>query len=113
MTIALSLILAAVFLATGLMKAFNTETAQKNATHLGLATRQSRLIGVVELAASVALVAGLAWPPLTIATAAGTTLLMFGAIGSHLRVRDSITAMLPALVVLIGALALLAISVLR
>ncbi|MFE0173250.1 DoxX family protein [Streptomyces sp. NPDC059002] len=108
--ITLTLLLAVLFAFTGTTKALNTVTARKNATHLGISTPLSRLIGIAELAAVIGLLAGLAFTPLATATAAAICLLMIGAAGSHLKAGDSAGALAPAAVTTLAAIALLVLT---
>ncbi|MFD9903647.1 DoxX family protein [Streptomyces sp. NPDC059063] len=109
-TITLTVLLALLFAFTGANKALNTATARKNATHLGISTPLSRLIGIAELAAVIGLLAGLAITPLATVTAAAICLLMIGAAGSHLKARDSAQAIAPAAITALAAIALLVLT---
>ena len=99
MAAALSIVLAA----AGAPKIINAASAQRSAEHLGVPPTLNRAIGVLELAAVAGLLAGIVVRPLAIAAATGVTLLMIGAVASHIRVRDRIAAAVPAL--LVGAAA--------
>jgi uncharacterized membrane protein YphA (DoxX/SURF4 family) len=110
-TVVLSVLLAAEFAVIGITKVLDTATARTNASHLGISPNLSRLIGIAELAASVGLLAGLAVKPLAAVVSAGVVRLMGGAIGSHLKVRDKATALLPAVITGLAAVALLALTV--
>lgn len=108
--ITLTVLLAVLFALTGTTKALNTTTARKNATHLGISTPLSRLIGIAELAAVIGLLAGIVVTPLASVTAAAICLLMIGAAGSHLKARDSAQAVAPAAITTLAAAALLVLS---
>jgi uncharacterized membrane protein YphA (DoxX/SURF4 family) len=110
-TLVLSVLLAVLFVCTGAIKVFNTAAARSNLEHLGVGTQLSRIIGVCELAATVGLLAGLAFRPLSIVTAAAVCVLMAGAIGYHLKARDKLPAMLPAVITAAAAIAVLVLSV--
>lgn len=107
---ALSILLALEFVLTGTLKVLNTADAQKNAVHLGISTGLIRLIGLAELAAAAGMLVGLAFPPLAIVTAAAVCLLMAGALGSHLRVRDNVRTTAPAAITGLAAAALLTLT---
>jgi uncharacterized membrane protein YphA (DoxX/SURF4 family) len=109
--IVLSVLLAAEFAATGTMKVLETDTARRNAEHLGISLRTSRLVGVAELAAVAGLLGGLAVKPLAAVTAAALVLLMVGAIGSHLKAGDKGVPVLPAVITGLAAIALLILAV--
>lgn len=108
--VVLSVLLAAEFAFVGITKVLHTAAARANATHLGLSTTLNRLIGVAELAAAIGLLAGIAVKPLAIAAAAGVVLLMVGAVAQHLKVRDKATALIPAVVTGLAAVALMALT---
>jgi DoxX-like family len=108
--IALSVLLALEVAATGAMKVIGTGTARANAEHLGVSLGLSRLIGIAELAAAAGLLAGITVKPLVIVTSAAVVALMVGAIGYHLKARDKISAVLPAVITALVAIALLALS---
>jgi hypothetical protein len=110
-TIVLSVLLALELAATGAMKVIGTGTARANAGHLGISLRLSRLIGVAELAAAVGLLAGLVVKPLAIVTAAAVVALMVGAVGYHLKARDKVAAVLPAVFTGLVAIAVLALAI--
>jgi DoxX-like protein len=109
--IVLSVLLAVEFAATGTMKVLETDTARRNAAHLGISLRTGRLIGAAELAAAAGLLGGLAVKPLTVGTAAALILLMIGAIGSHLKAGDKGAAVLPAVITGLAAIALVILAV--
>jgi hypothetical protein len=108
--IVLSVLLALELAATGGMKVIGTGTARANAEHLGVSLGLSRLIGIAELAAAAGLLAGLAVKPLAIVTTAAIVALMVGAIGYHVKARDKISAVLPAVITAGVAIALLALA---
>jgi hypothetical protein len=93
------------------MKVIGTDTARTNAGHLGISLGLSRLIGVAELAAAAGLLAGLAVKPLAIVTAAAVVALMVGAVGYHLKARDKVAAVLPAVFTGLVAIAVLALAI--
>jgi hypothetical protein len=109
--IVLSILLSVEFAFTGITKLLDTTTAQTSAVHLGISSRRSRMIGAAQLAAVVGLLVGLAFKPLAIGTAAAVCLLMAGAIGYHLKVRDKPPAMLPAVITGLAALVLIPVTV--
>jgi DoxX-like family len=84
----IAVLLAAVFLSTGALKLVGTAWTMGHAERLGYPARAWRGIGVLEVAAAIGLVVGLFIAPLGVAAAAGSVLLMLGAVISHLRVKD-------------------------
>ena len=102
-----SVLLALVAAASGVPKIAGAPRMRDEATHLGVPRTGYVLIGALELAAAVGLLAGLAHPPLGIAAAGGLVLMMTGAVLAHLRASDRTAALAPALAVgIIGAFTL-------
>jgi uncharacterized membrane protein YphA (DoxX/SURF4 family) len=94
-----SVLLALVSAASGIPKVIGTTTMVEEARHLGIPRTGYTVIGSLELAAAVALLAGLAARPLGTAAAAGLVLMMTGAVATHTRVGDPFAAIAPALTV--------------
>lgn len=86
--IVLSVLLAAVFVGAGGAKLTAQPAMRTSARHLGVPWDRYRLIGVLEVAAALGLLVGLAIEPLAVAAAAGLVLLMAGAVTFHLRAGD-------------------------
>lgn len=87
--VVLSILLAAVFLGSGLTKLANVEAMRKSAEQLGYSQNLSRIIGALEVAAAAGLIVGLFWMPLGLAAAIGLTALMIGAVYYHVRAKDT------------------------
>ena len=98
-TVIASVVLALVAAASGIPKVMGTAQMVEEARHLGVPRIGYIVIGSLELAAAVGLLAGLAVTPLGIAAATGIILMMIGAVASHVRVGDPYAAMAPALTV--------------
>lgn len=64
------------------------------------------LVGWLEVAGALGLVAGWWWPPLQVAAAAGLCVLMLCGLWARWRIRDPWYAMLPALVLALANLAI-------
>ena len=64
------------------------------------------MLSVAEIAGSAGLVAGLFWWPIGVAAAVGVVLYFLGAVGAHLRVKDTANLIAPA-VILVAAVAAL------
>lgn len=90
--------LAAVLGLLGGAKVLAAPPMRARAEHLGYSTGAFRAVGLLELAGAVGLVVGLVWMPLGLAAAVGLVALLAGAVVSHARVGDPVTAMVPALV---------------
>lgn len=105
----LTSVLAVIFAVSGMAKILNAGFAQANAAHLGITTALSRAVGLLEVVAVCGLIIGISVRPASILTAAGIVALMIGAIGYHLRAKDSPSKLAPAVatatiaLVLIGA----------
>ncbi len=89
-------LLAAAFVFSGGRKLTGSSGVREEAAHLNIPVRVYRLIGLAEVAGSVGLLVGLLWLPLAIAAGAALAVLMVGAVGSHLRVRDRYARAVPA-----------------
>lgn len=88
----------------------NSATARKNATHLGISTALSQLIGVAEIVAAIGMIAGMFIRPVATVTAAAVVLLMVCAAICHRRARDPLTAMAPAVMTAAAAAAVVVLS---
>jgi len=87
-TTVLSVLLAAAVLGSGGAKLAAAKQSLEIRDRLGVGAGLWRGIGVLEVAAAVGLVVGLAVPVLGIAAAAGLVLLLIGAIATHARSHD-------------------------
>jgi uncharacterized membrane protein YphA (DoxX/SURF4 family) len=111
MFVAISLLLTAACLLPAAAKITGQPRMRKSAAHFGIPWPQYRLIGVAELAAAAGILIGLWWHPLGLAAAAGTALLLLGAISTHRKAADNLKEMAPALLALLLTLAYLTIAV--
>jgi hypothetical protein len=100
-------ILAIAFAKLGSAKVAVHPRMVERAHHVGFSASSYRVIGLLELAAAVGVLAGLAWRPLGVAAAFALVILLLGACIAHLRVRASIAALVPALVLGVVAVAYL------
>jgi uncharacterized membrane protein YphA (DoxX/SURF4 family) len=107
----LSVLLALIFLTAGSPKVTNAKSAQPMRDKLQLSSRLWATVGGLEGLAAIGLVAGLFFPLLGVAAAAGLCILMAGAVVTHLRVGDNRGA-LPAAVLLVVCIATVAIKIL-
>jgi DoxX-like family len=78
------------------------------AQHFGIPWSRYRLIGVALIAGAAGIAAGLRWPVCGVLAASGMVLLLVGAVYFHLRARDPLVKILPAVVTLAIAAAYLA-----
>lgn len=109
----LSVLLAVVFLVSGLSKIAGPQAGQRRAdiTRLGLPASVTPVIGLIEVVAAGLLLAGVASddPDLARLGAGVLVLTMLGAVSAHLRVRDSLAHTAPAAV--LGVLAVVTLIV--
>jgi DoxX-like protein len=73
--------------------------------HLGVTPVLWRVIGLLELAGVVGVLAGLAWMPIGVAAAIGLALLSVGAVAFHVRASDGFAKTAPAVIAILLALA--------
>jgi DoxX-like family len=78
------------------------------AQHFGIPWSRYRLIGVALMAAAAGIAAGFRWPVCGVLAASGMVLLLVGAVYFHLRARDPLVKLLPAVVTVAIATAYLA-----
>ncbi|WP_101949343.1 DoxX family protein [Mycobacterium sp. 3519A] len=102
--IVFSVLLAVEMAVTGAPKALQLSFVRASSEHLGVSVALERMIGLAQVGAAVGLLLGIAIPALSVVTGAAVCLLMAGAIGYHVRARDNVLAMAPA--VLTAALAI-------
>lgn len=107
-TAVLTMLLAAGFVAAGLPKVLAQPAAVDNARQLGYPLPAFRLIGVLELAGSAGLLIGMYWAPLGVAAASGLVLLILGAVTTHLRRKDPIKVVAPAILYAVASVVVLA-----
>ena len=109
--IVLTVLVVLLFLAAGIPKITAAPRTVEQADHLGVPRGLYRLVGVLEVLGAAGVVVGLWLPWLGAAAGVGLVLLMLGAVGSHLRAKDPLKALAPAVlaVVLAGAYVVLAV----
>jgi uncharacterized membrane protein YphA (DoxX/SURF4 family) len=84
----LSVVAAAVFLLAGTQKVLLSPRVTTNMRRLGVGRGLIRVIGVLEIAGAVGLIAGIWFPVLGIAAAVGFVCLLHGALVYHARAGD-------------------------
>ncbi|PSR70216.1 invasion protein [Nocardia sp. MDA0666] len=97
-TITLTVLLAAQFTVFGILKLAAAKQMRDRAAHVGMTVTTYRMIGALEVAGAAGLVIGTVWWPAGLAAGIGLVLLMVGAIATHLRVHDKLSAAAPAIV---------------
>ncbi len=85
---ALSVVAALAFLLAGGQKVLMRPRVATNLRRLGVGPALTRVIGIVEIAGAVGLIAGIWVPPLGIAAATGLICLLIGALVYHARAGD-------------------------
>jgi hypothetical protein len=91
-------LLAAMLGFAGLIKVIGVAQSLTIRDHLGVKPVQWRMIGALELAAVAGVVVGLWWPPIGVAAAIDSALLLLGAIAFHARASDSAADTAPAVI---------------
>jgi hypothetical protein len=99
MTTVLAALVGAAFLTLGTGKVLAVPTMRARAAHAGFTVAAYRRIGVLEVAGALGVLVGLAVPRLGVLAAAGLLLLMAGALATHVRIRDGLAEMAPAVTV--------------
>ena len=97
-TVIVTIVLAALFAFASAIKLLGVRQSLAVRDHLGISPTLWRVIGLLELAGVVGVLAGLAWGPIGIAAAVGLALLSVGAIVSHVRASDSVADTAPAVI---------------
>ncbi|MEV4145478.1 DoxX family protein [Amycolatopsis sp. NPDC049691] len=96
--IALSVLVAAIFLLFGAAKLFALAPMRERAAHAGFSVTAYRGIGALEIAGAAGLLLGLTVPVLGALAGAGLLLLLAGALVTHVRNRDRGRDLVPAVV---------------
>jgi uncharacterized membrane protein YphA (DoxX/SURF4 family) len=86
--IVLSALLAVAFLGSGSLKLVGAKQSLQMRDQLRVGAQLWRVVGALEVAGALGLVAGFVVPALGIAAASGLALLMVGGIGAHARAKD-------------------------
>lgn len=111
-TIALSLMLAALISYAAARKLSHRPEVVAEYARVGVPEARLDLLAFLLLAGAAGLVAGLAWPPVGIAAAGSLVLYFLAAIVAHVRARDAVNRVMPAVVLTLFAAAVLVLRVL-
>lgn len=103
--VVVSVLLALGLLGSGRAKLVKNPAVVANMAKVGVPDHRLWPLAVLEIAGALGLLAGLAWWPLGAAAAIGVSLYFLGALGFHVRARD--TGFAPALAFLLMAVAAL------
>jgi hypothetical protein len=93
-----TVLLAMLFTFSSSIKLLGVRQSLEIRDHLGVKPTQWRVIGLLELAGVVGVLAGLTWAPIGVAAATGLALVSVGAVIFHVRASDSIANMAPAMI---------------
>ena len=96
--IALSVLVAAVFLLFGAAKLFALAPLRERAAHAGFSVAAYRGIGALEIAGAAGVLLGLTVPVLGALAGGGLLVLLAGALVTHVRNHDRARDLVPALV---------------
>lgn len=88
-TLVVSVLLAALLTASALGKWRHDPGQMETMRRVGFPEHRVGLLATAEAAGAVGLLSGLFWWPLGVAAAAGVVAYFLGALGAHVRVRDS------------------------
>ncbi|CAA9560622.1 MAG: hypothetical protein AVDCRST_MAG87-1553 [uncultured Thermomicrobiales bacterium] len=88
-SVTVSILLALVLLASGVMKVRRAPAVVANLRMVGVAERVIPGLGALEIAAALGLLLGLFWWPIGLAAGVGAVIYFVGAIVTHLRARDN------------------------
>ena len=91
---------------SGINKLVKNETIMKGMDAVGVPRDKVWMLGVLELAAALGLVAGIFWWPIGVAAAIGVIVYFIGAIVAHVRVSDTKGLGAPAVLLVVGIAAL-------
>ena len=108
--IVVSVLLALEMAITGAPKVLQLSVVRASAEHLGVSVALDRMIGLAQVSAAVGLLISIAVPAISIVTGAAVLLLMCGAVGYHIKARDNVVAILPALLTAAVAIAVVALG---
>ena len=97
-SVTLTVLVTLIFALLGAAKILALPRMRELATEAGFSVDAYRRIGVLEVAGAIGVALGPALPPLGVLAAAGLLALLAGAIATHLRHRDGIREIAPALV---------------
>jgi uncharacterized membrane protein len=86
---------------SGLGKLSMKENVVEMLNHVGLNERQIRLLGTIEIIGSLGLLVGIWLQIIGLLAALGFVIYFLGAVIAHIRVRDGIKDMLPAITLLL------------
>ena len=105
-SIIVSALLAIAVGGSGYNKLIKNETVMKGMDVVRVPRDRVWMLGVLEIAAALGLVAGIFWWPIGVAAAIGVIVYFIGAVIAHLRVSDTKGLAAPAVLLVVGIAAL-------
>lgn len=108
--IVVSVLLALEMAVTGAPKVIQLSVVRASAEHLGVSVALDRMIGLAQITAAAGLLLGIAFPAFSVVTAAAVCLLMCGAVRFHVKAKDNVVAMLPAVLTAAAAAAVVVLA---
>lgn len=99
LAIVFAVLLGVSFAGGGAAKLAGAAVMRADAERFGFSYRAFQVVGASELCGGAGLVAGLWFSSLAVAAATGLVALMVGAVACHLRAKDPVAKVLPAVVV--------------
>ncbi|MDT5371131.1 MAG: hypothetical protein QOC62_5562 [Mycobacterium sp.] len=104
-TVIVTVLLAILFTFASSIKLLGAPQSLAIRDHLGVTPARWRVIGLLELAGVVGVLAGLVWAPIGVAAAIGLALLSVGAVAFHVRASDGFAKTAPAVIAILLAVA--------
>ena len=104
-TVIVTVLLAMLFTFSSSIKLLGARQSLAIRDHLGVTPVLWRVIGLLELAGVIGVLAGLVWVPIGVAAAIGLALLSVGAVAFHVRASDGFAKTAPAVIAILLALA--------
>jgi hypothetical protein len=111
-TVIVTVLLAILFTFSSSIKLLGAPQSLAIRDHLGVTPVLWRVIGLLELAGVIGVLAGLVWVPIGVAAAIGLALLSVGAVGFHVRASDGFAKTAPAVIAILLALATAVVQIL-
>ena len=104
-TVIVTVVLAILFTFSSSIKLLGAPQSLAIRDHLGITPVRWRVIGLLELAGVIGVLAGLAWAPIGVAAEIGLALLSVGAVAFHVRASDGFAKTAPAVIAILLAVA--------
>ncbi|MEU6827194.1 DoxX family protein [Nocardia beijingensis] len=109
-SIVLAALLALEMIAVGAPKVLAVQAMRERATHAGIPVSGYRVIGALEIVGAAGLLIGIGWHPIGRLAGVAIVLLMVGALITHVRAKDKLADMIPAIVTALLAVTYLVVA---